>query len=99
MDRRYWRNIAKRKKAITVFSLPWQEGVRERGITSSFTLTLTLSRQGRGKSRDESRPSDLKAKSKVSIVYWTSTVRELFASQLYTYLWRLCDAVQSYWEN
>jgi hypothetical protein len=33
---------------VAFFSLPWREGVRGRGNTICFTLTLILSPQGRG---------------------------------------------------
>jgi len=35
------------------FSLPWREGVRGRGFLRNFTLSL--SRQGRGKKKEELR--------------------------------------------
>jgi hypothetical protein len=36
------------EKKLLLYSLPWRERVRVRGIVSGFTLTLFLSRQGRG---------------------------------------------------
>jgi hypothetical protein len=72
-------DISKDKRAMTVFSLPWRDGVRGRGIKLIFTLTLTLSHQGRGKSgrlvEGEGKRVDLKVcpsdqqEEKVSLMY------------------------------